>query len=29
VAPDVIIEFTDRLGRAAMRHESHALLGIT
>jgi hypothetical protein len=28
VAPDVIIEFTDRLGRAAMRHESHALLGI-
>lgn len=28
VAPDIIIQFTDRLGRAVMRHESHALLGV-
>ena len=28
VAPDITIQFTDRLGRAVMRHESHALLGV-
>jgi aminoglycoside phosphotransferase (APT) family kinase protein len=28
VAPDITVQFTDRLGRAVMRHESHALLGV-
>lgn len=28
VAPDITNQFTDRLGRAVMRHESHALLGV-
>lgn len=28
VAPDITIQFTDRLGRAVMRHDSHALLGV-
>jgi len=28
VEPPIIVQFTDRLGRAVMRHESHALLGI-
>jgi hypothetical protein len=28
VDPPIIVQFTDRLGRAAMRHDSHALLGI-
>jgi hypothetical protein len=28
VAPDITIQFTDRLGRAVMRHDSFALLGI-
>jgi hypothetical protein len=28
VAPDIIVQFTDRLGRAAMRHDSFALLGV-
>jgi hypothetical protein len=28
VAPEVIIEFTDRLGRAVMRHDSYALLEV-
>jgi hypothetical protein len=28
VAPDITIQFTDRLGRAVMRHDSFALLGV-
>lgn len=28
VASDITIQFTDRLGRAVMRHDSHALLGV-
>lgn len=28
VDPPIIIQFTDRLGKAVMRHESHALLGV-
>jgi len=28
VDPPIIVQFTDRLGRAVMRHESHALLGV-
>ncbi|MCB2072222.1 MAG: phosphotransferase [Novosphingobium sp.] len=28
VDPEITIQFTDRLGRAVMRHESHALLGV-
>lgn len=28
VDPSIIVQFTDRLGKAVMRHESHALLGI-
>jgi hypothetical protein len=28
VAPDITRQFADRLGRAVMRHESHALLGV-
>jgi hypothetical protein len=28
VAPDITVQFTDRLGRAVMRHESHALLDV-
>ena len=28
VDPAIIVQFTDRLGRAVMRHESHALLGV-
>ncbi|MDR2856759.1 MAG: aminoglycoside phosphotransferase family protein [Novosphingobium sp.] len=28
VAPDITAQFTDRLGRAVMRHESHALLDV-
>ena len=28
VAPDIIVQFTDRLGRAVMRHDSFALLGV-
>lgn len=29
VDPPIIVQFTDRLGRAVMRHASHALLGIS
>jgi aminoglycoside phosphotransferase (APT) family kinase protein len=28
VDPEITIQFTDRLGRAVMRHDSHALLGV-
>lgn len=28
VAPDITVQFTDRLGRAVMRHDSFALLGV-
>ncbi|MEZ5743677.1 MAG: aminoglycoside phosphotransferase family protein [Sphingomonadaceae bacterium] len=28
VDPPIIVEFTDRLGKAVMRHESHRLLGV-
>jgi hypothetical protein len=28
VDPPIIVQFTDRLGRAVMRHDSHALLGV-
>ena len=28
VAPDITVLFTDRLGRAVMRHDSFALLGV-
>jgi hypothetical protein len=28
VAPDITVQFTDRLGRAVMRHDSHKLLGV-
>jgi len=28
VDPPIIVQFTDRLGKAVMRHDSHALLGI-
>ncbi|MEO6091877.1 MAG: aminoglycoside phosphotransferase family protein [Novosphingobium sp.] len=28
VDPEIIVQFTDRLGRAAMRHDSFALLGV-
>lgn len=29
VDPPIIVQFTDRLGKAVMRHESHALLGVS
>lgn len=29
VDPPIIVQFTDRLGRAVMRHDSHRLLGVT
>ena len=29
VDPPIIVQFTDRLGKAVTRHQSHALLGIT
>ena len=28
VDPEITVQFTDRLGQAVMRHESHALLGV-
>ena len=28
VDPPIIVQFTDRLGKAVARHESHAMLGI-
>jgi aminoglycoside phosphotransferase (APT) family kinase protein len=28
VAPDITVQFTDRLGRAVMRHDSFGLLGV-